>query len=62
MYLSLGYPQMPKGIKLCGAERCLNNHFLMGPCEYHYIEWEANLKRHNLLNQIKKNKEQLSLL
>ena len=46
---------MAKVIKLCGVEDCLNYHFLMGLCESHFIEWEKNLNKYNLVKQIMKN-------
>jgi hypothetical protein len=52
-YKKVGYPHMPKVIKLCGVENCSNYHFLRGLCESHYIEWETNLKKYQLIHQIK---------
>jgi hypothetical protein len=45
IYNKLGYPHMPKVIKLCGVKKCSNHHFLRGLCESHYNEWISNLKQ-----------------
>jgi hypothetical protein len=54
IYKKLGYPPVPKVIKLCGVENCSKYRFMMGLCEYHYNEWEINLKKYQLTSQIKK--------
>ncbi|QCJ42572.1 hypothetical protein FAY30_11995 [Bacillus sp. S3] len=54
VYNKLGYPHIPKVVKLCGVEDCLDKYFKKGLCELHFNEWQNNLKRHNLNEQIEK--------
>ncbi|MGJ7910820.1 hypothetical protein [Neobacillus sp. LXY-1] len=53
-YIKVGYPHLPKTIKLCGVDQCENIHYQKGLCEEHYYDWINRLLRYGLGYQLGK--------